>query len=236
MSKVAVLRLLSDINEITKNPLDNNGIFVHVNENNIFDIKTLIIGPKDTPYYNGFYFFSLEFPKNYPLNPPIVKYKTLYEKIRFNPNLYTNGKVCLSLLNTWSGPSWTPCNTLSTILLSIRALVLINDPLRNEPEHENDEREDIENYNSILEYESIKGATIHMLNYIPKGFEMFKERIEKYFYENYEDYVKRITELKKTKNNKIYTCTLYNMNIKCDYEQLLKDVDKMYGYIKKKIE
>lgn len=25
-------------------------------------------------------------------------------KVRFNPNLYNNGKVCLSLLGTWSGP------------------------------------------------------------------------------------------------------------------------------------
>jgi hypothetical protein len=28
--------------------------------------------------------------------------------VRFNPNLYINGKVCLSLLGTWSGPSWNP--------------------------------------------------------------------------------------------------------------------------------
>lgn len=34
--------------------------------------------------------------------------------VRFNPNLYNCGKVCLSLLGTWSGPSWDPAT--STIL------------------------------------------------------------------------------------------------------------------------
>ncbi len=29
-------------------------------------------------------------------------------RVRFNPNLYNCGKVCLSLLGTWSGPSWDP--------------------------------------------------------------------------------------------------------------------------------
>ena len=29
-------------------------------------------------------------------------------RVRFNPNLYACGKVCLSLLGTWSGPSWVP--------------------------------------------------------------------------------------------------------------------------------
>lgn len=26
--------------------------------------------------------------------------------VRFNPNLYQQGTVCLSLLGTWGGPSW----------------------------------------------------------------------------------------------------------------------------------
>lgn len=34
--------------------------------------------------------------------------------VRFNPNLYQCGKVCLSLLGTWQGPSWDPAT--STIL------------------------------------------------------------------------------------------------------------------------
>lgn len=43
--------------------------------------------------------------------------------MRFNPNLYANGKVCLSILGTWDGPSWTPGMTLSSVLLSIQTLL-----------------------------------------------------------------------------------------------------------------
>ena len=25
-----------------------------------------------------------------------------------NPNLYVNEKICLSMINTWSGPGWLP--------------------------------------------------------------------------------------------------------------------------------
>lgn len=57
--------------------------------------------------------------------------------LRLNPNLYECGKVCLSLLNTWSGSKselWTPGkSTILQVLLSIQALVLNAKPFFNEP-------------------------------------------------------------------------------------------------------
>jgi hypothetical protein len=50
-----------------------------------------------------------------------------------NPNLYVDGKVCLSLLGTWSGPGWTPITKLIDVAQSIQALVLCKNPLYNEP-------------------------------------------------------------------------------------------------------
>lgn len=46
-------------------------------------------------------------------------------RCRFNPNLYNCGKVCLSLLGTWSGPSWDPA---TSTLLQVR-LAPVCDPL-----------------------------------------------------------------------------------------------------------
>ena len=66
-----------------------------------------MIGPENTPYQYGFYLFDIKVPSEYPFKPPIVKFYTQNNKTRFNPNLYINGKVCLSILNTWSGPQWT---------------------------------------------------------------------------------------------------------------------------------
>ena len=63
-----------------------------------------MIGPDNTPYSYGFYLFNIFIPEEYPFKPPTVKIYTQNEnKTRFNPNLYVNGKVCLSILNTWTG-------------------------------------------------------------------------------------------------------------------------------------
>ena len=43
-------------------------------------------------------------------------------------------QVCLSLLGTWSGPGWVPgTSTLLQVLLSIQALILVDQPFFNEP-------------------------------------------------------------------------------------------------------
>ena len=60
--------------------------------------------------------------------------------MRFNPNLYNCGKVCLSLLGTWSGDqgeSWhAKTSTLLQVFTSIQALILVPDPFFNEPGYE----------------------------------------------------------------------------------------------------
>lgn len=57
-----------------------------------------------------------------------------------NPNLYNCGKVCLSLLNTWSGnknEKWQPAmSTMLQVLVSIQALILNKKPYFNEPGYE----------------------------------------------------------------------------------------------------
>ena len=62
----------------------------------------MIIGPNDTPYEGGFYFLDIVFFQD--LDPPKADIYDSNQEVRFNPNLYKNGKVCVSLLNTWSGP------------------------------------------------------------------------------------------------------------------------------------
>ena len=61
----------------------------------------MIIGPDDTPYEGGFFYFHIVLPKNFPMEPPSVKFLTQGNNVRFNPNLYINGKVCLSVIGTW---------------------------------------------------------------------------------------------------------------------------------------
>lgn len=54
---------------------------------------------------------------------------------RLNPNLYEDGKVCLSLLGTWHGKgseTWSPLSNILQVLVSIQGLVLVKNPYYNE--------------------------------------------------------------------------------------------------------
>ena len=55
-------RIMIDIKQYQKSELDKCGIYLIPDDNNMSKAKALIIGPKDTPYENGFYFFDIEFP------------------------------------------------------------------------------------------------------------------------------------------------------------------------------
>ena len=132
ITKDTISRLLKDVKNIIKNPLTENGIYYIHDDSDIMKGYALIIGPSDTPYFGGNYFFEFKYPSDYPHSPPKVIYCTNGNNVRFNPNLYTCGKVCVSLLNTWRGDQWTSCQSISTVLLTLCSL-LSKDPLLDEP-------------------------------------------------------------------------------------------------------
>ena len=88
----------------------------------------MIIGPAYGLYANGIYFFLFHFPTDYPFTPPTVEYCTNDGTTRFNPNLYRQGKVCLSILNTWPGDSWTSCQSIRSVLLQLLLLFKTRHP------------------------------------------------------------------------------------------------------------
>ena len=57
----------------------------------------MIKGPAKTPYEDGIFLFDAQLPADYPKVPPVFHYVS-YCSDRLNPNLYENGKVCVSLL------------------------------------------------------------------------------------------------------------------------------------------
>ncbi len=169
-------RIFTDIKSFKRSNLEEQGIYCDFDEKNVYRVKAMIIGPKNTPYENGYYFFKLDFPPDYPLNPPKVIFYTQGEHIRFNPNLYTNGKVCLSILGTWPGPSWSSSCSLISVLLSLQTLLNEN-PIHNEPGWEDIPPNDYRciNYNNILHYANFKIAVIKMIEQTPIEFAMFKD-------------------------------------------------------------
>lgn len=98
---------------------------------------------------------------DYPTNPPKVKLLTTGGgTVRFNPNLYRNGKVCLSILGTWSGPGWTPVQTLASVLLSIQSL-MNEKPYTNEPGFEQAHSQAVlDDYNDVIAHETLRVSVL----------------------------------------------------------------------------
>ena len=112
--------------------MQSSGIYYWSHEGDMRKGRALIIGPEDTPYAFCPLLFDIQLPDDYPFSPPKVAFVTSDGVTRFHPNLYIGGKVCLSILGTWSGPSWASIMSLSTVLLSIQSLLESN-PITNEP-------------------------------------------------------------------------------------------------------
>jgi len=161
-----IKRIAKDVKYILNNErsLSLENIYYKHDEENIMKGYGLIIGQKNTPYGYGYYFFEFNFPDNYPFSPPLVRYLTNDGTMRFNPNLYTNGKVCLSLLNTWSGEGWTSCQTINSILLTL-SIVLCENPLLNEPGVQINNNA-IDKYNYLVTYKNIEFSVCKIINYI----------------------------------------------------------------------
>lgn len=101
---------------------------------------------------------------------------------RLNPNLYANGYVCLSLINTWFGSKvekWTTSSTILQLLVSVQGLVLNERPYFNEPAYEigkNDESPKWVDCSIQYNENAFVLSCLTMLKFMekpPEGFEGF---------------------------------------------------------------
>jgi ubiquitin-protein ligase len=185
------------------------------------------------------------------MQPPLATYCTQgsinnyldnkLQKIRFNPNLYVCGKVCLSMLNTWSGPGWVPTNTITNVLVALQALVLNENPLQNEPGFENSSLDIFNKYNNVISYSNLEISIIQMLKKQPLGFECFKEKMENIFLKNVNLYKNKVmegikNEEKETEKFMKFDAGVYGMKIKSNYKKLLEELNEMENdFIQKNI-
>ncbi|XP_061701126.1 ubiquitin-conjugating enzyme E2 Z isoform X3 [Syngnathoides biaculeatus] len=152
-------------------------------------IHALITGPFDTPYEGGFFLFLFRCPPDYPIHPPRVKLITTGQNtVRFNPNFYRNGKVCLSILGTWTGPAWSPAQSISSVLISIQSL-MTEKPYHNEPGFEQEQHPgDSKTYNECIRHETVRVAVCDMLEGKVPCPEALWSVMEKSFLEYYDFY------------------------------------------------
>ena len=223
ISKETISRLLKDIKHILKNPLTDNGIYYAHDDSDMMKGYALIIGPSETPYFGGNYFFEITYPTDYPHSPPKVKYCTNGNEIRFNPNLYKCGKVCVSLLNTWRGEQWTSCQSISTVLLTLCTL-LCSEPLLNEP-GVTPSHSDIRPYNEIIQFANLDIAVCDIINKKPgvylSFFDIFYPFVKENFNKNYEKMLEFSQNKLETdyKEPNILKTSYYSMCVNINYKK-----------------
>lgn len=199
MKTKSMIRILGEFQTLKKSlPINyDTSIILRYDKSNIQYASFFIVGPKDTPYHNGIFEFHMRFPGNYPNSNPLVNLMTTGNgTVRFNPNLYNSGKVCLSLLGTWSGSegeSWNPSiSTSLQVLISIQSLIFCEEPYFNEPgyERERGTKEGDKNnkeYNEEKQIATIRWAINDMIkypissikNFIYEHFRMKRDEINK---------------------------------------------------------
>lgn len=136
-SSSASMRRITKEHKILRNSLPPN-IFVRTWESRLDLLRVLMIGPEDTPYEYAPFIIDFHLSSEYPQYAPEAFFHSWTNgQGPVNPNLYEDGKICLSLLGTWHADerneSWSPGkSTLLQVLVSIMGLVLVKDPYYNE--------------------------------------------------------------------------------------------------------
>lgn len=119
----ALRRIQTELKNINKYDQQNTMFSVSPNANNMYKWNGYIFGPRNSPYQGGKFKIEIEFPLNYPFQPPHIMFKTQI----FHPNINKLGAICLDILNN----KWTPALDIHKVILSIYSLLI--DPNPNDP-------------------------------------------------------------------------------------------------------
>lgn len=171
------------------------GIWVKGFDDRIDLYSVMFRGPEKTPYEDGLFLFDFQLSADYPAAPPLCNYIS-YCNDRLNPNLYEDGKVCVSLLGTWAGRGtevWTSSSTLLQVIVSIQGLILVSEPYFNEAGFEKQKgsqqgRENSRMYNEMVVLKLVQAQT-KLLHHPPS---VFKEAIICHFKNHAEKLLKRL--------------------------------------------
>eukprot|EP01028_Stygiella_incarcerata_P014220 TRINITY_DN922_c0_g1_i2.p1 TRINITY_DN922_c0_g1~~TRINITY_DN922_c0_g1_i2.p1 ORF type:complete len:176 (+),score=35.70 TRINITY_DN922_c0_g1_i2:335-862(+) len=161
------LFLFLSVAELEKNPVSGFDAGLE-DDSNLFKWSIFIFGPPDTIYEGGLFKATLEFPEDYPLMPPKMKFISRM----WHPNVYPDGTVCISILHApgddeygyeTAQERWLPIHTVETILVSV--ISMLSSP--------NDE----------------SPANIEAAKEYRQNPEMFKRRVKDLVRKSQEDYI-----------------------------------------------
>lgn len=118
-------RLRTELKEISKDPYYYYSIFPQ--KDTFFKWEGIIIGPPDTIFEGANIKVAIEFPPEYPNKAPLFYFVTPL----FHPNVYKDGKVCISILHEGVdefeyeslAERWNPTQSVNSILISIHSML-----------------------------------------------------------------------------------------------------------------
>lgn len=113
-------RLAKELKEVGKDD-KTSGVKATPLSDDLRSLKGTIQGPMGTCYEGGVFDIDIQIPKQYPFEPPKMKFLT---KI-WHPNISSQtGAICLDILKD----QWSPALTIKTALLSLQALMCSPEP------------------------------------------------------------------------------------------------------------
>lgn len=111
-------RLKHHHRELAKNPAPLCHAEPENMEKNFTHWIGYIDGPDETPFEGGRFHLTIDFPSDFPFNPPLMKFVTPI----FHPNISPKGDICLDILHS----QWSPVLTVRSLLISLCSL--LSDP------------------------------------------------------------------------------------------------------------
>ena len=97
----SALLLMKQLKDLNKRPVEGFSAGLK-DDDDPFVWEIMIMGPPDTPYEGGFFQAEMNFPKEYPNMPPTLRFISDI----VHPNVYPDGKVCMSILHPPGEDQW----------------------------------------------------------------------------------------------------------------------------------
>jgi ubiquitin-conjugating enzyme E2 A len=111
-------RLMIDLKKLK---MDNpDGISAEPNKDSILQWTAVIQGAPDSIWEGGVFKIALQFPESYPIDPPAARFLTPI----FHPNVYSDGRVCVDILQN----NWAATNDVVSVLVSLQVLLMCPNP------------------------------------------------------------------------------------------------------------
>lgn len=130
---------------------EDSGFSVGLEDDDFFKWRVCFEGPAESLYEGGIFTAVLNFPQDFPNNPPDMVFETEF----WHPNIYPDGRVCISILHPpgtdrfneqeSADERWRPILGIESILVSVVSMIVepnLNSPanidaavqMKNEPE------------------------------------------------------------------------------------------------------